>query len=156
MVNAGWAVFHDLAPADVSEAVAAILRDPAPLAAAMEEAGTTLVHADLHYGNVAPASDRFYVIDWGLATQAPPAVDVAWFVDQSARFLDWSREDVLAAFAAAEGPLHDARTLTLALLAEVVVAGWQYADAAEGEHAVVRRADLAWWVARAREGLETL
>lgn len=155
-VRAGWAVFHDLAPADVSDAVASILRDPQPLVAAMTRAGTTLVHADLHFGNVAPAPDRFYVIDWGLASQGPPAVDVAWFLDQSARYLDASREDVLAAFAAAEGPLHDARTLRLALLAEVVVAGWQYADAAEGENAAARRADLAWWVARAREGLDAL
>jgi hypothetical protein len=46
------------------------------------------------------------------------------------------------------------------LLAELVLAGWQYGDAADPgttpERRDRRRADLAWWVARAREGLEIL
>lgn len=120
--------------------------------------GATLVHADLHYGNVAPASARFYVIDWGLATAAAPAVDVAWYLDQGRGILAPDREDVLDAFAQAEGDLHDPVTLDLALLAELVLAGWQYGDAAEGAPGVRERriADLDWWVARARVGLERL
>jgi hypothetical protein len=155
VVRSGWNVFHDLAPADVTDAIDRLLADPGDLVAAMLAGGTTLVHADLHYGNVAPAPDRFFVIDWALATAAPPAVDVAWYLHQSAHVIDGTREEVLAEFAIAEGPLHDARVLKLALLAEVVMAGWQYSDAV-GEAGAARRADLDWWVARAREGLETL
>jgi hypothetical protein len=159
IVEAGWEAFEELAPSDVASAIRAILDAPAPLAGRLRDGGTTLVHADLHYGNVAPAPDRFYVIDWSLATSAPPAVDVAWYLDQSARYIDASREEVLAAFALAEGSRHDDRTLRLALLAELVLSGWQYGDALHASEEAIRerrRADLDWWVARAREGLELL
>jgi len=159
VVRAGWVAFDELAPADVSSAVRAILADPRPLAAALRGGGTTLVHADLHYGNVAPASDRFYVIDWGLATSGPPAVDVAWYLDQSARFIDASRDEILEAFSTAEGHRHDDQTLRLALLAELVLSGWQYRDALDAPKSADRdrrRVDLEWWVARARDGLERL
>jgi hypothetical protein len=159
MVRDGWTALDELVPADVGRAVHRIHDDPRPLARAMAEHGTTLVHADLHYGNVAPAPDRFYVIDWGLATAGPSAIDVAWYLDQSAAFIEASREDVLEAFAEAEGPPHDERTLRLALLAELVLSGWQYRvalDGADESRRLGRRSDLAWWVARAREGLELL
>jgi hypothetical protein len=159
VLDAGWTAFDDAAPADVRTAVHAILDEPSALAGALREEGTTLVHADLHYGNVAPAPDRFFVIDWGLATQAPPAVDVAWYLDQSLRFIDASAEDVLAAFAAAEGPRHDDRTLGLALLAELVLAAWQHGHALRAEAPDARaaaRANLDWWIGRARDGLEVL
>jgi len=160
VVERGWTVFDELVPADVAVAVHRILDDPARLAAALVAGGTTLVHSDLHYGNVAPGPDRFFVLDWGLATAAPPAVDVAWYLDQSSAFVDASREAVLEAFAQAEGARPDARTLQLALLAELVLAGWQYGGGADPgltpEARDRRRADLAWWVDRAREGLEIL
>jgi len=158
-LSVGWEAFDEAAPADVVEAIHGIVEQPGQLADALRANGTTLAHADLHYGNVAPAADRFYVIDWGLATAAPPAVDLAWYLDQSLRFLDASADDVLAAFAAAEGPRHDERTLRLALLAELALAAWQSGhglrsdDASEREGA---RANLDWWVARARGGLEVL
>ena len=43
----GWDRFADLVPADVADAVAAIHRDPGPLAAALAGRGTTVVHGDL-------------------------------------------------------------------------------------------------------------
>lgn len=158
IVDEGWRRFDELAPRDVGAAVRLILDDPRPLAAALRANGTTLVHADLHYGNVAPAEDRFVVIDWGLATAAPPAVDFAWYLDQGRGILGPSREEAIAAFVAAEGDLHDPATLDLALLAELVLAGWQYGDATVGPDDVRarRRADLAWWVGRARIGLDRL
>jgi hypothetical protein len=159
ILDTGWSAFHDAAPTDIGAAVQRILDDPRPLADALRAGGTTLVHADLHYGNVAPAADRFHVIDWGLATAAPPAVDVAWYLDQSLRFIDGTADDVLAEFAAAEGPRHDDRTLRLALLAELVLAAWQHGHAIRADDAAARaaaRTSLDWWVARARDGLELL
>lgn len=158
-VEAGWEAFDQLVPADVAGQGHDLLLDPAPLASALRSRGTTLVHADLHYGNIAPAADRFHVIDSGLATEAPPAVDVAWYLDQSARFIDASREEVLAAFAAAEGPRHDPATLELALVAELVLAGRGYVEALRADdpdRREARRSDLDWWVSRARRGLALL
>lgn len=158
-VQSGWQAFDALAPPDVRAGVHAILADPGPLAEAMRAKGATLVHADPHYGNVAPASDRFYVIDWSLATFAPPAIDFCWWLDQSAAFLDPVRDDLVEAFREAEGPRHREDILELAMLAEIVLAGWQYAGAlgpADDAAVRARRADFDWWVAGARRGLERL
>jgi hypothetical protein len=158
-VRLGWAAFDDLVPREVGDAIHRILEDPEPIIRRLLAGGSTLVHADLHYGNVAPAPDRFYVIDWALAAAAPPAIDVAWYLDQSASFIGASREEVLDAFAAAEGPRHDPGTLQVALLAELALAGWQYGDAtsaADGGVRDRRRADLDWWISKARDGLDLL
>lgn len=155
-VEAGWEAFDELVPSDVRDGVRAALDDPHPLAEALRSGSTTLVHADLHYGNVAPTADRFYVLDWGLATHAPAALDVAWYLDQSARFLAPSRDEVLGLFAKLEGPRHDPRILRLALLAELVLSGWSYRDALDAPDEADRqrrRADLQWWIDRARTGL---
>jgi hypothetical protein len=159
VLRAGWAAFDELAPEDVREAVQRILADPAPLATALRAEPSTLIHADPHYGNIAPAPDRFYVIDWGLAAWAPAAVDFAWWLDQSSSFLGPSREELLVAYRMAEGGRHSERALELALLAELVLAGWQYGgalDSADAERRARRRADFEWWAAKARIGLERL
>jgi len=159
VLEAGWAAFDELAPADVRSGIHGILDDPRPLASALLGDGATLVHADPHYGNIAPAPDRFYVLDWGLAAWAPPAVDFAWWLDQSQTFVAPAREELLAAFRAAEGPRHSEAILDLALLGELALAGWQ-AQAIVHEvdlDARARRlADFDWWVSRARAGLERL
>jgi hypothetical protein len=159
VLRTGWTAFDELAPDDLRIGIHGILDDPTPLAEALRAERSTLVHADPHYGNIAPASDRFYVIDWGLAAWAPPAVDFAWWLDQSSSFLGPSREDLLVAFAEAEGRRHDGRALELALLAELVLAGWQYDGALRAEDPDLRarrRADFDWWAGRARAGLERL
>ena len=155
VLERGWSAFDELAPDDVRTEIHRILDDPRPLAAAMLVDGATITHSDPHYGTIAPAPDRFYALDWGLAAWAPPAVDVAWWVDQSANLLASSREDALDAFRAAEGPRHSERTLELALLVELGLAGWQaqgIMDAPSEDVRERRRPDLDWWVARARIG----
>lgn len=159
VLEAGWQAFDELAPDDVRAAVHGILDRPATLAAALVAGGATVVHADPHYGNIAPAPDRFYVLDWGLTCWAPPAVDFAWWLDQSGPMLAPSRDELLDAFAGAEGPHHRPETLDLALLAELVLSGWQYEGAlraASEDTRARRRADFSWWVDRARVGLERL
>lgn len=159
ILRSGWEAFDELAPPDVGSAVHGLLNDPRPLADALVADGATVIHADPHYGNIAPAPDRFYVLDWGLASWGPPAVDFAWWLDQSSRLLEPGRDALIEAFIAAEGSRHRDSTLALALLAELVLAGWQYDGALRAPHEdarTARRADFDWWVAAARRGLERL
>jgi hypothetical protein len=69
-----------------------------------------------------------------------------------------SREELLAAYQRAAGPAYDEDSMHLALLAGLVWLGWNKAlDAAEHPDPAMRRrerADLDWWVARARTTLE--
>jgi hypothetical protein len=159
IVRSGWAAFDELAPDDLRIEIHGILDDPTTLADALRAEPSTLVHADPHYGNIAPAPDRFYLIDWGLAAWAPAAVDFAWWLDQSSSFLGPSREELLVAFRLAESGRYSEQALELALLAELVLAGWQYDGALRGADPDLRarrRADFDWWVGRARAGLERL
>ena len=159
VLRRGWTAFAELVPAEVRDGIRGVLDDPRPLAAALVADGATLTHSDPHYGNIAPAADRFYAVDWGLAAWAAPAVDFAWWLDQSAAFVEPSRDELIAAFREAEGPRHRERTLELALLAELALSGWQSLEIIESRSDEVRarrRADLDWWIARARDGLEHL
>jgi hypothetical protein len=159
ILRTGWEAFDELAPHDIRAAIHRVLEEPEPLAASLIASGATLIHADPHYGNIAPSADRFYILDWGLAAWGVPALDFAWWLDQSSSFLGASREELVDAFAAAEGPRHRRATLELALLAELVLAGWQYEAALRAPTAEARarrRADFDWWVAAARPGLEHL
>lgn len=163
VLRAGWAAFDELADelglGDVSAAIRGILLDPEPLARALVADGATLIHSDPHYGNIAPALDRFYVLDWGLAAWGPPAVDFAWWLDQSLAFLGPRRDELIDAFRVAEAPRHRESSLDLALLAELALAGWQYLAALRAPDAGVRerrRSDFRWWCAHARRGLDRL
>jgi hypothetical protein len=163
VLRSGWAAFDELTDAiglpDIRTAIHGILADPDPLAEALLAEGATLLHSDPHYGNIAPASDRFYVLDWGLAAWGPPAIDFAWWLDQSLAFLAPSRDELIDAFRAAEGDRHRESVLDLALLGELALAGWQYEAALRAADAATRsrrRADFEWWVDRARRGLERL
>ena len=153
----GWEVFADAVPADVADAVLAVLADPRPLANRLRAAGTTLLHGDLWLVNVALEGDRVVLLDWGLATAGPPALEVVSFLAGCASRLDVPREAVLDRFRRAESALHDEPTLRLALLAGLSELGWTKAlDATSHPDPGLRareRADLDWWVARARAAL---
>ncbi len=66
LVKTGWEHFADQVAADVTEAVSAIHAEPAPLAVAMRQSPTTLLHADLWPVNLALEEDRLVVLDWRL------------------------------------------------------------------------------------------
>ena len=155
----GWTCLPELLPADVAEPVLAIAADPAPFAAELARFPATLVHGDLKLGNVGFLGERVVLLDWGTQTGwAPPAVEVAWYLAVNHSRIDATREQVLDDFRAAEGGPHDEDALRLALLGGLVQLGWDKALHASGHpDPAVRareRADLAWWVARAREALE--
>ncbi len=153
----GWGRFAGLVPSDVADAVTAIHADPGPLADALVARGTTLTHGDLWLVNAALQPDRTVLIDWGLATEAPGAVDFATFL-MGASAVDASRDDLLDDVRRIHGSQHDEIALRLALLAAVADLGWNKAlDATEHSDPSIRdreTAELSWWVQAARSGLD--
>jgi Phosphotransferase enzyme family len=159
LVVRGWELFAEIAPSDVAAAVFAVFEQPGPLASALRRGGTTLLHGDLWLVNVALTPAEVVLLDWGLATAGPPAVELASFLAGNASSVHATREQVIDDFRRLEGDLHDEDTLRLALFGGLVELGWNKAlDIATSPDPALRareRADLDWWVAQARRALET-
>jgi hypothetical protein len=155
----GWELFADQVPADVADPVFALLDDVAPLQRALSAGPVTMTHGDLATVNMAIEGDTLVLIDWAMPTAAPGAVDVARFIAGCASVVDLSREQLLEAYRRAAGPAYDERSTRLALLSALMWLGWNKAlDAVEHPDPLIRareRADLDWWVGRARACLET-
>ena len=104
-------------------------------------------------------TDTLVLLDWALATAAPGALDIAFFLAGCSSVLEPSREHVLRTYAGLAGPAYDGRSKRLALLAGLMWLGWNKAlDAAEHPDPVTRereRRDLEWWVRKARTTLES-
>jgi aminoglycoside phosphotransferase (APT) family kinase protein len=154
----GWDLFMDLVPGDVAGPVMDLLHDVSPLEEALSSCPLTLIHGDLATVNMAVEPDLLTLIDWGMPAVAPGAVDVARFVAGCSSVVDLTREQLLATYRAASGPSYDERAMRLALLGAVVWLGWNKAlDSVEHPDPATRsreRADLGWWVERARETLQ--
>ena len=157
LVARGWEHFRRLAPDDLAELVPALADDPVPLARALRARPATLVHGDLSTVNLAIEGDTVVLLDWGLATEAPGALDIARFIAGCSSVVDVSREQMIADYEEAVGPAYDESAMQLALLAALVWLGWNKAlDAAEHPDPAKRRQeteDLAWWVDRGRATL---
>jgi hypothetical protein len=154
----GWERFAELVAADVAQAVLGVLERPERLSSALAERPTTLIHGDLWLVNVALEADQVTLLDWGLATRAPAALEFALFLDGNSSQVDATRDELVDDFRSAWGDEHDEVALRLALFAGLVDLGWNKAlDVAEHDDATVRareRADLDWWVAQARRTME--
>jgi hypothetical protein len=157
---AAWDAFAQAAPRDVAAGVAALLEDPAPLAAALGRDGLTLIHGDLRDDNMGLLGSEVCLIDWDLAAMATPGVELAWFLLQDAWRTDATRPELVAAAFAAEGDLLDERGLALGALASFCQYGWilghssvVHPDPAERAWAA---AELAFWIPWVRSGLEAL
>jgi hypothetical protein len=159
LVVRGWELFAEIAPPDVATAVFGVLAHPTPLAAALRRGGTTLIHGDLWLVNVALTEREVVLLDWGLATGAPPAVELASFLAGNASSVRATREQLIDDFRQLSGDLFDETTLRLALLGGLVELGWNKAlDVATHPDPLMRAreaADLAWWVAQARRALDS-
>ena len=153
IVGRGWDVFGELAPPDVAAAVFALLADPAPLVERLDATGTTLLHADPHFGNAVLEGDRLVLIDWTLATQGPPAVDFSWFLDHSIHLIDASLDEVAEAFLRAERGRVTRQALDLGLFSELLSSGWECAQWEEDDDPAGRRATFEWLLAAARRAL---
>jgi Phosphotransferase enzyme family len=157
--EAAWDAFAEAADADVGEAVLSLVRDPAPLAAALEATGPlTLCHGDLRDDNLGFDGDHVVLLDWDIATQGTAAVELAWYLCHDAWRIDATRDDVVADFLSAEDGAVGPEALDLGLISGLVQYGWIFGhsalvhpDPAEREWA---REELAWWVPRVRDALE--
>jgi hypothetical protein len=146
----GWDTFF-------AAAVAAVHADPAPLAAELERCEPTLVHGDLTPNNIGLAPDRVVLLDWGLATNGPAALETTMFL-ANCRWRTGPDPDAIVADArAAAGERHDERALHLAFLGTFASYGWLFADGAanrpDPERRRQERLHLDWWVGRARHAL---
>jgi hypothetical protein len=153
----GWERFADVTPSDLLDEVRRLHADPAPLASAMRDGAMTLLHADLWLVNLALTPERVVFLDWAIATEGPPALDLSIFLTGSAANVEPTREEVIAEFRTLS-PQTDERAIDLALLQGLLEMGWNKAlDMTENDDPSVRereRADLEWWQARASETLD--
>lgn len=156
----GWELFADLVPADVADAVARCQSDPAPLAAAMSTGGTTLLHGDFWFVNIAldVVGGGITLLDWGLATLGPAPVDFVTFCVGGTSNVALSRDDLLAEARLAGAGLAGDDTWALAELWALIELGWNKAldavDHPDPAKRAAEAADLGFWVDRARRTLD--
>lgn len=159
LVARGWERFAELVAADVAAAVFGLLDRPQRIAEALSRRPSTLIHGDLWLVNVAFEAEQVTLLDWDLATCAPPALEFALFLTGNASRVDAARDELVDDFRAFWGDDHDQAALRLALFAGLLELGWNKAlDAAEHPDETVRaqeRTDLEWWVAQGRRTLES-
>ena len=153
----GWELFGDLVPDDVADAVRRAQTDPGPLAAAMSSGGVSLAHGDYWLVNLALGSSLL-LLDWGIATLGPPTLDLVTFCVGATSNVAMSREALLAEARAACTGLVDPTAFAAAELWGLMELGWNKAlDAIDHDDPAKRateRADLDFWVGRARAALE--
>jgi aminoglycoside phosphotransferase (APT) family kinase protein len=154
-----WEAFAEAVDRDVAEAVLALVEDPAPLVAELEDRGTTLIHADIRDEQIGLDGHRLILLDWGRASQGHPVVDFFWSICHNAWRIDATHDELVEDFRHARGERDDPRALELGVIAGLVMYGWVFGhsaayhpDPAERDWA---RHELAWWVPRARRALET-
>jgi Phosphotransferase enzyme family len=156
--EAAWEAFAEAVDDDVGGAIVELLADLTPLAAALVARGTTLLHGDLRDENIALPDGRLVLLDWGLATQGHPAVDLAWYMVHDVWRIDATHDEVVEDFRRALGERDDPVALELGLISGLVQYGWIFGhsavvhtDPAEREWAST---ELNWWVPRVRHALE--
>ena len=157
-LETAWEAFAEVADDDVAQAVLANLADPVPLARALREGGTTLVHGDLRDDNLGFADGRVVLLDWDIAGEGTPALEVAWYLCHDAWRTQATREEMLEDFLAAEDGAVSERDLDLGLVAGLQLYGWIFGHSAvihpdPAERAWARE-ELGWWVPRVRAALE--
>jgi hypothetical protein len=152
-ISHGWDCFEQLVSPAVANAVFAVHADPSALAAWLRATGpSTMCHADLWLVNLALEYDQVTLLDWAIATEAPPVLDLAIFLTGSAANMAPSREAAIAAFQRVSPSCSD-DAVAAGLLYGLCEMGWNKAmDALEHDDPAMRereRADLDWWVAHA-------
>jgi hypothetical protein len=157
-LETAWEAFAEVADDDVAQAVLASLADPAPLAAALRAGGTTLVHGDLRDDNLGFVDGRVVLLDWDIAGEGTPALEVAWYLCHDAWRTEGTRDELIEDFRAAEGGAVSAHDLDLGLIAGLQLYGWIFGHSAVIHPDPAERAwaceELGWWVPRVRAALE--
>jgi thiamine kinase-like enzyme len=158
VIERGAELLPSLVDSDLVDAIHAIVADPTPLADELRSCGTTLAHGDVRYPNIGLVPEGIVLIDWGLATLAPPALDLAFFLSSGLSDVDVTREQAIEDIRAIWADLVDDRAFGLGLLAEAVGTIWfeamRIVDHADERERARSADELEWWSARARDGLE--
>jgi hypothetical protein len=154
-----WEAFAEAVDPDVAGIVLALVEDAAPLAAALDARGTTLLHGDIRDEQIGLAGRRIVLLDWGLATQGHPVVDYAWYLMHCAWRIDATHDQLWDDFRAARGAHDDPLAVELGIIAGLMMYGWILGHSAvihpDPAERIWARAELDWWVPRARRALET-
>jgi len=155
----GWEIWADLVTDDVGQRVLALAQDTGPLTEALVNRPMTMIHADLATVNMAFEAGRLTLIDWGMATSAPGALDIGRLLIGCAHVLDVDRDVFLAMYREEAGDSYDEAGTRLGLLGGLVWQGWNKAlDIVDHPDEKVRereKATLPWWLDRAREAFVT-
>ncbi len=155
----GWEVWADLITDEVGERVLALAQDSSPLSRALQARPMTMIHGDLATVNMAFDGDHLTLIDWGMATAAPGAVDIGRFLAGCAHVLDVDPGTFVAMYREEAAEVYDEEATRLGLLSGLVWLGWNKAlDIVEHPDEAIRereKAALPWWLHRAREALMT-
>jgi hypothetical protein len=157
--EAAWEALAEAIEDDVAEPILELLDDPSPLVSELESCGSTLLHGDLRDEQIGFGDGTLIALDWGLATQGHPVVDLAWYMVHDLWRIEATHDEVVEDFRRARGDNDDPRALDLLGLLGLLMYGWIFGigavihtDPAERRWA---RQELAWWVPRARHSLDT-
>jgi hypothetical protein len=156
--EAAWEAFAEAVDDDVATAILGLTADVTPLADALAARGTTLIHGDLRDENIAFPDGRLGLLAFGLATQAHPAAELAWYMVHDVWRIAATHDEVVEDFRRALGERDDPVALELGMISGLVQYGWIFGhsavvhtDPGEREWA---RTELNWWVPRVRHALE--
>ena len=110
-----WEAFAEAVDPDVAGVVLALVEDAAPLAAALDALGTTLLHGDIRDEQIGARGPPARAPRRGLATQGHPVVDYAWHLMHSAWRIDATHDQLWEDFRAARGERDDPLAVERAL-----------------------------------------
>lgn len=171
-IQQGWEAAADIMPVDVVDIVRPLVADPGPLVHALGRYPHTLVHGDFRHSNLGWQYGTTILLDWQLATYAPPAVDLGRYIGANSPFLPEEKDSLLERYRnrlehhltrstpVTETPPLDRwwePQLYLGLLGGFIQDGWAIAlkattwDIAEDTREQWK-ADLPWWSEVVRRG----
>jgi hypothetical protein len=96
-VAAGWRRLDEQYPADARR-LRTLAADPWPLVASLLEGPQTFIHSDWKLGNLGRDGSRTILLDWDRPGEAPPLVDLAWYLAVNCDRLPESKEDTIDAY----------------------------------------------------------
>ncbi len=152
----GWAKLFGVSPR-LDDAVSPLLKDPAPLVAALEKLPRTFVHGDWKAANIGSHPDgRTVLLDFGeLPGQASPLADLSWYLALNSDLLPEGKDAAIGSYRAAlerhgidTGGWWEA-AVGLELLGTMLQFGWEKVLGGAGP-------ELTWWEARAEDGTRWL
>ena len=176
LILEGWDLFMTLVAEDVAGTIKRLLENPQPLCAALARYPRTLLHGDCHHANLGRMygeRDKVVLLDWQLATVAPPAVDLARYLATNSALLPVTKEATIESYrrrlAQGLSAGYDENwwqpQLELGLLGAFLQDGWAIAlKATHSSGAWTEetggpnhwRADLVWWSKQVRTALKWL